>query len=154
MNVTVPKFVFDFVAAAGSVIDFWFTVDDQLVYKLYVPLFVEVKFLTLGELALLYEITDKNEKDTLLISTCKTCNSKIVHYNRDIDDFNGEIYIEVNITSSDLLLEYLYVYLNSTNGLDELFYFSKGNEFIRAENIQHARIALPPKNVQKEKADR
>lgn len=110
----------------------------------------EVKFLTLGELALLYEITDKNEKDTLLISTCKTCNSKIVHYNRDIDDFNGEIYIEVNITSSDLLLEYLYVYLNSTNGLDELFYFSKGNEFIRAENIQHARIALPPKNVQKE----
>lgn len=110
----------------------------------------EVKFLTLGELTLLYEITDKNEKDTLLISTCKTCNSKIVHYNRDIDDFNGEIYIEVNITSSDLLLEYLYVYLNSTNGLDELFYFSKGNEFIRAENIQHARIALPPKNVQKE----
>lgn len=110
----------------------------------------EVKFLTLGELALLYEITDKNEKDTLLISTCKTCNSKIVHYNRSIDDFNGEIYIEVNITSSDLLLEYLYVYLNSTNGLDELFYFSKGNEFIRAENIQHARIALPPKNVQKE----
>lgn len=110
----------------------------------------EVKFLTLGELALLYEITDKNEKDTLLISTCKTCNSKIVHYNRDIDDFNGEIYIEVNITSSDLLLEYLYVYLNSTNGLDELFYFSKGNQFIRAENIQHARIALPPKNVQKE----
>ena len=110
----------------------------------------EVKFLTLGELALLYEITDKNEKDTLLISTCKTCNSKIVHYNRDIDDFNGEIYIEVNIISSDLLLEYLYVYLNSTNGLDELFYFSKGNQFIRAENIQHARIALPPKNVQKE----
>ena len=110
----------------------------------------EVKFLTLGELALLYEITDKNEKDTLLISTCKTCNSKIVHYNRDIDDFNGEIYIEVNITSSDLLLEYLYVYLNSTNGLDELFYFSKGNEFIRAENIQHARIALPPIKVQKE----
>ena len=110
----------------------------------------EVKFLTLGELTLLYEITDKNEKDTLLISTCKTCNSKIVHYNRDIDDFNGEIYIEVNITSSDLLLEYLYVYLNSTNGLDELFYFSKGNEFIRAENIQHARIALPPIKVQKE----
>ena len=110
----------------------------------------EVKFLTLGELALLYEITDKNEKDTLLISTCKTCNSKIVHYNRDIDDFNGEIYIEVNITSSDLLLEYLYVYLNSTNGLDELFFFSKGNEFIRAENIQHARIALPPIKVQKE----
>ena len=110
----------------------------------------EVKFLTLGELALLYEITDKNEKDTLLISTCKTCNSKIVHYNRDIDNFNDEIYIEVNITSSDLLLEYLYVYLNSTNGLDELFFFSKGNEFIRAENIQHARIALPPIKVQKE----
>lgn len=110
----------------------------------------EVQFLTLGELALLYEITDKNDKDTLLISTCKTCNSKIVHYNRDIDDFNGEIYIEVNITSSDLLLEYLYVYLNSTNGLDELFFFSKGNEFIRAENIQHARIALPPIKVQKE----
>lgn len=110
----------------------------------------EVQFLTLGELALLYEITDKNDKDTLLISMCKTCNSKIVHYNRDIDDFNGEIYIEVNITSSDLLLEYLYVYLNSTNGLDELFFFSKGNEFIRAENIQHARIALPPVKVQKE----
>ena len=110
----------------------------------------EVQFQTLGDVALLYEINEKNDKDTLLISTCKTCNSKIVHYNQDIDDFRNDIFIEINITSPDLLLEYLYVYLNSTNGLDELFYFSKGNEFIRAENIQHTRIALPSIKVQKE----
>lgn len=124
---------------------------ENLLYKDHKKLIDgEVKFLTLGELAILYEITDKNDKDTLLISTCKTCNSKLIHYNRDIDDFGDEIYIEINITSENLLLEYLYVYLNSTNGLDELFYFSKGNEFIRAENIQHIRIALPDVKVQKE----
>ena len=124
---------------------------ENLLYKDYKKLIDgEIEFLTLDELAILYEIADKNDKDTLLISTCKTCNSKIVHYNRDIDDFNGEVYIEINIISENLLLDYLYVYLNSTNGLDELFYFSKGNEFIRAENIQHVRIPLPSIKVQKE----
>lgn len=124
---------------------------ENLLYKDHEKLIDgEVKFLTLGELAILYEIKDKNDKDTLLISTCKTCNSKLVYYNRDMDDLNDEIYIEVNIVSNGLLLEYLYVYLNSTNGLDELFYFSKGNEFIRAENIQHIRIAIPDVKVQKE----
>lgn len=124
---------------------------ENLLYKNHKKLIDdEIKFLTLGELAILYEITDQNDKDTILISTCKTCNSKIVHYNSNIDDFNGEIYIEINIICKDLLKEYLYVYLNSSNGLDELFYFSKGNEFMRAENIQHARIPLPSKKVQKE----
>ena len=125
---------------------------ENLLYKDHKKLIGgEIEFLTLGELAILYEITDKNDKDTLLISTCKTCNSKIVHYNRDIDDFKkNEVYIEINITSENLLLDYLYVYLNSTNGLDEIFYFSKGNEFIRSENIQHVRIPLPSIKVQKE----
>ena len=125
---------------------------ENLLYKNHKKLIDgEIEFLTLGQVAILYEITDKNDKDTLLISICKTCNSKIVHYNRDIDDIKeNEVYIEINITSKDLLLEYLYVYLNSTNGLDELFYFSKGNEFIRSENIQHVRIPIPNIKVQKE----
>lgn len=125
---------------------------ENLLYKNHKKLIDgEIEFLTLGQVAILYEITDKNDKDTLLISTCKTCNSKIVHYNRDIDDIKeNEVYIEINITSKDLFLEYLYVYLNSTNGLDELFYFSKGNEFIRSENIQHVRIPIPNIKVQKE----
>ena len=123
---------------------------ENLLYKNHEKLIDEVQFLTLGDIALLYEITDKNDKDTLLISTCKTCNYKLVHYNDDIDNFNKEIYIEINIISKDILKEYLYVYLNSKNGLDDIFYFSRGNEYIRAENIQHVRIPLPPINEQKE----
>ena len=111
----------------------------------------EVKFKKLGDIANLKQINKKNTKNTLLISTCKDCTEKLVFNNFNIDEFkDGEVYIEVNIISNDIMADYLKVYLNSTNGLNEIFYFTKGNLCISAKKIQNVRIPVPPKNIQKE----
>ena len=93
----------------------------------------EVQFQTLGDVALLYEINEKNDKDTLLISTCKTCNSKIVHYNQDIDDFRNEIFIEMtNNLQACLGLEFpIMVKLHT----EVIQIFSKGERINVALNV-------------------
>lgn len=110
----------------------------------------EVKFRKLGKLADLRNIDEKNSNDTLLIGTCKNCNSKLVYYNHDIEDFEGEIYVEIDNVKDIVLQEYLYEYLNSKIGMDELFYFSKGFNYIRAHQIQSIKIPIPSIETQKE----
>lgn len=110
----------------------------------------DVKFKKLGKIADLKNIDEKNTNDTLLIATCKLCDSKIVHYNYDVADFNGEIFIEISNINDEVLPEYLYEYLNSNNGVEELLYFSKGYNYIRAELIQSVKIPIPSVEIQKE----
>lgn len=110
----------------------------------------EVEFRKLGKLADLRNIDEKNSKDTLLVGTCKHCNSKLVYYNHDIEDFEGEIYVEIDNVKDIVLKEYLYEYLNSGYGREELLYFSKGHNFIRAHLIQSIKIPIPSIETQKE----
>lgn len=110
----------------------------------------KVQFRQLGKIADLKNIDEKNSKNSLLITTCKLCDSKLVNYNYDIDTFNGEIYIEISNISDDVLDEYLYEYLNSNNGIDELLYYSKGYNYIRAELIKSVKIPIPSIEIQKE----
>lgn len=110
----------------------------------------EVTFRKLGKIADLKSINFQNDNDTILIATCKSCTSKFVNYNHDIDNFNGEIFIEIDNIDESVLKEYLYEYLSSGNGLDEIRYFSKGNYYITPENLKHVKIPIPPIDVQKE----
>lgn len=110
----------------------------------------EVQFRKLGKIADLHNIYVKNDLNSILIATCKGCTSKLVYYNKDITDFKGEVYIElINITNT-VSIDYLYEYLNSSNGLDELLYFSKGNNFITPQDIKNVKIPIPPLEIQKE----
>ena len=110
----------------------------------------EVTFRKLGKIADLKTINFKNNNDSILIATCKSCTTKLINYNHDITDFKGEIFIEIDNIHENILKEYLYEYLSSDNGLDEIKYFSKGNYYITPENIKQVKIPIPPLNVQKE----
>lgn len=122
----------------------------NLLFKNNKRLIDDIQFKKLGKIADLHNIYDKNDKDSILIATCKSCSTKLVYYNNDIADFNGEVYIELVNIQENVLKEYLYEYLNSGNGLDELLYFSKGNYYITAENIKDVKIPIPSIKVQKE----
>ena len=110
----------------------------------------EVIFRKLGKIADLKNIDFKNNNDTILIATCKTCTTNLVRYNHDVEKFNGEIFIEIDNINETVLKEYLYEYLSSDNGLDEIKYFSKGNYYITPENIKQVKIPIPPIDIQKE----
>ena len=110
----------------------------------------EVTFRKLGKIADLKTINFKNNNDSILIATCKSCTTKLINYNHDISDFKGEIFIEIDNIHESILKEYLYEYLSSDNGLDEIKYFSKGNYYITPGNIKQVKIPIPPLNVQKE----
>lgn len=110
----------------------------------------DVNFRKLGKIADLHNIDEKNAKNTLLIATCKGCSSKIVYYNHDVDDFDGEIYVEIDNLTEDILIDYLYEYLNSSNGMDDLFYYSKGNNYLRADNIRSLKVPIPSIETQME----
>ena len=110
----------------------------------------EVVFRKLSKICDLKNIKDKNDEDTLLIATCKLCSNKLAYYNYDVEDFNDEVYIEISNLSENVLMEYLYEYFNSNNGRDELLYYSKGNNYIRAEFIKSIKIPIPSIEEQKE----
>ena len=123
----------------------------NLLYKNEKPLFdVDVPFRKLGKICDLENIYVKNDKDSILVATCKSCKSKLVYYNRNIADFEGEVYIELTNIHESVSADYLYEYLNSSNGFDELLYFSKGNTHITPEDIKHVKIPIPPLEIQKE----
>ncbi len=124
---------------------------ENLLYKDDKPLFdVDVPFRKLGKICDLENIYVKNNKDTILIATCKACKPKLVYYNKNIADFEGEVYIELTNINENVSMEYLYEYLNSFNGIDELLYFSKGNTHIAPHEIKNAKIPIPPLEIQKE----
>ncbi|WP_292600874.1 restriction endonuclease subunit S [Methanobrevibacter sp. UBA212] len=123
----------------------------NLLYKNEKPLFdVDVPFRKLGKICDLENIYVKNDKDSILVATCKGCKSKLVYYNRNIADFEGEVYIELTNIHESVSPDYLYEYLNSSNGFDELLYFSKGNTHITPEEIKHVKVPIPPLEIQKE----
>ena len=110
----------------------------------------EVVFRKLGKISDLHNIYYKNDNSSILIATCKSCRSKLVFYNDEISDFEGEVYIELINISKDVSEEYLYEYLSSDNGLDELMYYSGGSSHITPDDIKNIRIPVPPLDVQKE----
>ena len=123
----------------------------NLLYKDNKPLIDgEVQFRKLGKIADLQNIYVKKDNDSILIATCKGCQTKIVFYNKDIHDFNGEVYIEITNVVDTVSIEYLYEYLSSSNGLAELLYFSKGNSHITPEEIKNVKIPIPPLDIQKD----
>lgn len=124
---------------------------ENLLHKDDKPLFdVDVPFRKLGKICDLENIYVKNNNDTILIATCKGCKSKLVFYNKNIADFEGEVFIELTNIDENVSMDYLYEYLNSSNGLDELLYFSKGNNYISPQDIKNAKIPVPPLEIQKD----
>lgn len=124
---------------------------ENLLYKNEKPLIdEEVPFRKLGKIADLHNITEKNDKDSILIATCKGCGNKLVFYNHDIPDFKGEVFIELDNIDDKISKDYLYEYLNSANGIDELLYFSKGNSYIAPKLIKNVKIPIPSLKTQKE----
>ncbi|MEE0943352.1 MAG: hypothetical protein UIB63_09620 [Methanobrevibacter sp.] len=117
---------------------------ENLLYKHEKKLIDEdVKFVNLSEIADLKSINQKNDKDTILIAACKQCGSKLVYYNHDVETIDkDDVYIEIDNISSDVLKQYLYVYLNSFNGLDEIKYFSKKTNLITPEQLGFVKIPI------------
>lgn len=109
-----------------------------------------VQFRNLGKLADLENISTKNNDNTLLIATSKNNTSKLVYYNHDVKEFLGEMYIEISNINEDVLMDYLYEYLNSSNGIDELLYFSNGFNYINAKFLKKVKIPVPSIKIQKE----
>ena len=111
----------------------------------------EVKIKELWDLVNLKEIKKKSPKESLLLATCKDCTSDLVFNHFDVDEFKeGESYIQIKVISKEILPEYLKVYLNSANGLNEIFYFTKGDKFITVDKIKNVRVPIPSKNIQKD----
>lgn len=110
----------------------------------------EVQFRKLHKIADLHNIYYKNDNDSILIATCKGCNPKLVYYNKDISDFKGEVFIELINIDNSISIDYLYEYLSSSNGMDELLYFSKGNSHITPQDIKNVKIPIPSLDIQKE----
>lgn len=103
----------------------------------------DVEFVNLSEIADLISINQKNDKDTILVAACKQCTSKLVNYNHDIETINvDEYYIEIDNISSKVTKQYLYTYLSSLNGLEEIKYFSKKNHMITPEQLGFVKIPV------------
>lgn len=128
---------------------------ENLLYKHEKKLIDEdVKFVDLSEIADLKSINKKNDKDTILIAACKQCGSKLVYYNHDVETIDrDDVYIEIDNISSDILKQYLYVYLNSFNGLDEIRYFSKKTFKITPEQLGFVKIPVLKITTQLELVD-
>ena len=108
-----------------------------------------IKIVNLTNIADLNVLYQKNDSNSLLISTFKHENNKIVYKNSEINYLNPGEYIECNINDYNVDLEYLYYYLNSNKGYDEISYFSRGN-IVNPENLKYLRIPIPPIKIQKE----
>ena len=128
---------------------------ENLLYKHEKRLLDEdVKFVNLAEIADLRSINQKNDNDSILVAACKACTSKLVNYNHDIDEIKpNEYYIEIENISSDVLKQYLYTYLSSFNGLDEIRYFSKKNHMITPEQLGFVKIPILKHTTQLELVD-
>ena len=128
---------------------------ENLLYKHEKRLLDEdVKFVNLAEIADLKSINQKNDNDSILVAACKACTSKLVNYNHDIDEIQpNEYYIEIDNISSDVLKQYLYTYLSSFNGLDEIRYFSKKNHMITPEQLGFVKIPILKHTTQLELVD-
>ncbi len=95
--------------------------------------------------------TDKKNNDTiLLISSSKNCDNRLVYYNKDWNDVAKQQFIEITNISKDVSADYLYEYLNSDYGRDELLYYSDGNDYISAELIASIQIPIPSLDIQNE----
>lgn len=95
--------------------------------------------------------TDKKNNDTiLLISSSKNCDNRLVYYNKDWNDVSKQQFIEITNISKDVSADYLYEYLNSDYGRDELLYYSDGNDYISAELIASIQIPIPSLDIQNE----
>ena len=128
---------------------------ENLLYKNEKKLLDEdVKFVNLSDIADLKSINHKNDKDSILVAACKTCTSKLVNYNHDVETISSdEYYIEIDNICPDILKQYLYTYLNSLNGLDEIKYFSKKNYMINAEQLGFVKIPVLKLTTQLELVD-
>ena len=128
---------------------------ENLLYKHEKRLLDEdVKFVNLSEIADLIAINQKNDKDTILVAACKTCKSKLVSYNHDVETIDDdEKYIEIDNINPNVLKQYLYTYLNSFNGLDEIHYFSKKNYMVSAEQLGFVKIPVLKVTTQLELVD-
>lgn len=110
----------------------------------------EVLFKRIGEVSNLDYIYSKSNNDSILITSCKYCNDKLIYYNYDINDLDNEVFIEITDIDESILKDYLYEYLSSANGMEDILYYAKGNEKILIEDIKHLKIPIPPINDQKE----
>lgn len=109
-----------------------------------------IKIKTLGELANLKEIKKKSQKESLLMATCKDCTSDLVFNHFDVDEFKeNEKYIQINGISKDILPEFLKAYLNSIIGLNEIFYFTKGDKLISIDKVKNINVPIISKDTQK-----
>ena len=73
------------------------------------------------------------------------------HLQKTIDD--DEKYIEIDNINPNVLKQYLYTYLNSFNGLDEIHYFSKKNYMVSAEQLGFVKIPVLKVTTQLELVD-
>ena len=110
----------------------------------------EVLFKRIGEVSNLDYIYSKSNNDSILITSCKYCNDKLIYYNYDLNDLGNEVFIEITNIDESILKDYLYEYLSSANGMEDILYYAKGNEKILIEDIKHLKSPIPPINDQKE----
>lgn len=110
----------------------------------------EVLFKRINEISNLDYIYSKSNNDSILITSCKYCNDKLIYYNYDLNDLDNEVFIEITDIDESILKDYLYEYLSSANGMEDILYYAKGNEKILIEDIKHLKIPIPPINDQKE----
>ena len=123
----------------------------------------------LGDVALIFDISNelfienisynhpellkfKNHPNSLFILKSKPIKGKQqVFYHFELEEeYKKEDYLEIVLIDENISKEYLYCYLNSYKCLDDMNYFSRGDENLSEININFLRIPAPSIEEQKD----
>ena len=132
--------------------------------------FSSVELKLLGEMALIFDISNDifvknlfynhpellkftNHRNSLFMLKSKPLNGrKQVFYHfelEDEDEYKKNDYLEIVLIDENITKEYLYSYLNSFKCLNDIDYFSRGDEELSEINLNFLRIPVPPIDEQK-----
>ena len=126
--------------------------------------FSSVELKLLGDIALIFDISDEryientsynypellkftNHPNSLFMLKSKPLNGiKQVFYHFELEDeeeYKKHDYLELVLIDENVSKEYLYNYLNSYKCLNDLTYFSRGDETLSEINLNFLRIPIP-----------
>ena len=112
---------------------------------------LDVNIEYLGDLVNLNPFAIKSDSNSLLFFKSKRQPyTNRIRYNNEVENFSSGDFIECEIKSEKILIEYLYYFLNSNKGNEEFHYFSRGDELLFTENLKYMRIPVPDIETQKE----
>ena len=96
-------------------------------------------------------IFDKEDTELFLIPGYKKQHKeKVMFFNSELDDNSSLGHILARVTSDKVLDEYIYYYINSIKGQEDVRFITRGQNILRADDLSFIRIPVPDIETQKE----